>query len=182
LQAEFTTPRLLLRTLRVGDAPALLAYERRNADHLRPWQPAAPADYFTLAYWERLVANSDTGPEPTRMRFAAFMPASPDVVAIVNLNSIERGIQQVAVLGYSLDAEAQGRGLGREAVGSVVEYAFGTLGLHRIEANYQPSNERSGKLLRAIGFVVEGYARDYLYINGAWRDHVLTSRTNSAGS
>jgi ribosomal-protein-alanine N-acetyltransferase len=82
------------------------------------------------------------------------------------------------VLGYSLDGAAQGKGLAREAVGAVVDYAFATLGLHRIEANYQPNNDRSGKLLRSLGFVVEGYARDFLFIDGGWRDHILTSRTN----
>ena len=39
-------------------------------------------------------------------------------------------------------------------------------------ANYVPTNERSGRVLRRLGFVVEGYARDYLFIGGAWRDHV----------
>ena len=38
--------------------------------------------------------------------------------------------------------------------------------LHRIQANYVPRNERSGGLLRRLGFVVEGYARDYLLLNG----------------
>jgi ribosomal-protein-alanine N-acetyltransferase len=55
---------------------------------------------------------------------------------------------------------------------------FGELGFHRIMANYLPHNERSGRLLRRLGFVVEGYARDYLYIHGAWRDHILTALTN----
>ena len=55
-------------------------------------------------------------------------------------------------------------------------WCFRNIGLHRVEANYQPSNERSGRLLRSLGFTVEGYARDYLYIDGAWRDHVLTAK------
>jgi ribosomal-protein-alanine N-acetyltransferase len=65
-----------------------------------------------------------------------------------------------------------------EALQALVRYAFEDLKLHRIMANYMPANERSGRLLRRIGFVVEGYARDYLHLDGAWRDHILTSLTN----
>ena len=45
-------------------------------------------------------------------------------------------------------------------------------------ANYRPENDRSRKLLERLGFVREGLARDYLFIDGAWRDHVLTALTN----
>jgi ribosomal-protein-alanine N-acetyltransferase len=45
-------------------------------------------------------------------------------------------------------------------------------------ANYMPTNKRSGNLLERLGFTVEGYAKDYLLINGSWRDHLLTSGTN----
>ncbi len=62
-----------------------------------------------------------------------------------------------------------------EALKAVIAYAFETLKLRRLSANYMPTNERSGRLLRKAGFVVEGYARDYLQIGGRWTDHVLTS-------
>jgi len=65
-----------------------------------------------------------------------------------------------------------------EAAGAVVTYAFETLRLHRLETSYQPTNERSGRVLRKLGFVVEGYARDYLFLNGAWRDGILAARIN----
>lgn len=45
-------------------------------------------------------------------------------------------------------------------------------------ANYMPHNRRSGNVLKSLGFNIEGYARDYLYINGYWEDHILTSLTN----
>ena len=65
-----------------------------------------------------------------------------------------------------------------EALTAAIDYVFTDLKLHRIMANYIPVNERSARLLRRLGFTVEGYARDYLFIAGEWRDHILTSLTN----
>jgi ribosomal-protein-alanine N-acetyltransferase len=65
-----------------------------------------------------------------------------------------------------------------EAVGAAVGYAFAVLRLHRVMANYMPHNVRSAAVLRRAGFTVEGYARDYLLINGRWEDHVLTGIVN----
>ena len=67
-----------------------------------------------------------------------------------------------------------------EALQRSIEFMFGPMRLHRIMANYIPTNERSGGLLRRLGFQVEGYARDYLFIHDGWRDHILTSLTSPA--
>jgi ribosomal-protein-alanine N-acetyltransferase len=67
-----------------------------------------------------------------------------------------------------------------EALKPALRFMFMDMNLHRIGANYMPRNQRSGNLLRRLGFVVEGYARDYLLINGTWEDHILTSLTNPA--
>jgi ribosomal-protein-alanine N-acetyltransferase len=53
----------------------------------------------------------------------------------------------------------------------VLAQAFGTLGLHRVEANIQPHNARSIALVRRLGFRLEGYSPQYLQIQGAWADH-----------
>ena len=76
-------------------------------------------------------------------------------------------------------AEAeQGKGYMTEGLKSAIDYVFQELNLHRVMANYMPHNQRSGNVLKRLGFVVEGYARDYLLINGKWQDHILTSLTN----
>lgn len=58
------------------------------------------------------------------------------------------------------------------------DFAFGTLRLHRIMANYLPHNTRSGAVLSRLGFKREGYAEAYLFINGKWQDHILTPLVN----
>ena len=100
----------------------------------------------------------------------------------VNFSTIVRGAWHCCNLGYDLDAARQGQGLMTEALEAAIAFVFESWNLHRIQANYVPTNERSGKVLRRLGFTVEGYARDYLLIGGAWRDHVLTARTNPTWS
>ena len=66
----------------------------------------------------------------------------------------------------------------REALLATNNFMFDVMRMHRIMANHRPENERSARLLQRLGFTREGLARDYLYIDGAWRDHVLTSLVN----
>ncbi len=58
-----------------------------------------------------------------------------------------------------------------EAVALTLKFAFDKLRLHRLEANVQPKNLQSIKVLRRSGFTREGYSRRYLKIAGRWRDH-----------
>lgn len=174
------TERLLLVRAAPEHAPAQLAYYERNAAHLAPWEPVWPSDFLTLDYWETATRRALEDARADRAhRFIAF--ARDDrgrMIASINLTNLVRGVFAAAHLGYSVDAAEQGRGVGTEAVGAVVQFAFQTLHLHRVMANYQPANERSARLLRRLGFEREGFARDYLYIAGAWRDHVLTAKSN----
>ncbi len=176
------TERLRIRLADADDAYELIEYDRRNADHLRRWEPARdPASLFDAGARARSLANSAAAAEAGRayLFFARLRDAATGIVAVVRLGEIVRGVLQGCYLGYSVDAAYEGRGIASEAVGAVVQFAFGTLRLHRVMANYQPSNERSAALLRRLGFVPEGYARDYLFLDGAWKDHILTSLVNS---
>ncbi len=65
------------------------------------------------------------------------------------------------------------------AVAAVVDFGFTKLRLHRVEAACIPENIPSIAVLERNGFTREGYARGYLKIDGAWRDHVLFGRLES---
>jgi ribosomal-protein-alanine N-acetyltransferase len=177
-----TTARLNIESIGPEHIDTLLAYHQRNEKHLASWEPARSSDFFTRSYWSQYAAAvQDDAYHGRAHRFVAMLRGSRQIIASVNVTNIVHGVFQAGVLGYSVDGEQQGRGYGSEAVGTIVTWCFRNINLHRVEANYQPNNERSGRLLRALGFTVEGYARDYLYIDGAWRDHVLTAKIRTDG-
>ena len=159
-------------------APRMVDYYRRNRDHLAPWEPRRSHEFLTAPWWERqLEANrlefqKDSG---ARLVLVARDDSLGPVLGVANLSNIVRGTLHACHLGYSLDREHEGRGLMQEALEALLTHAFGQLQLHRVMANYQPENLRSARLLERLGFVREGYARHYLHIDGAWRDHVLTA-------
>ena len=93
------------------------------------------------------------------------------LVGVVNISEIVMGAFRSAYLGYWGYASSGGRGLMTEALREAVRFAFDELGLHRVEANIQPGNVRSVALARRAGFTQEGFSPDYLFIDGAWRDH-----------
>ena len=90
---------------------------------------------------------------------------------VINISQIYRGPFQNAYLGfYAMDGH-QGQGLMREGLTLTLAVAFRQMKLHRLEANIQPSNVRSERLVKALGFRLEGFSPRYLKIAGRWRDH-----------
>lgn len=176
------TPRLHLLTPGDKDAPRLLAYYQKNQAHFAPWEPLRPASFYQIDYWHKCLGEFEAQDQSSiARRFILLNRTAPDgpVVGHCNFTQMTLGIFHACYLGYSLDVDFVGQGLMGEALKVAIAHVFNELQLHRIMANYMPTNERSGRLLRHLGFTVEGYARDYLFIAGAWRDHILTSLTNS---
>ena len=97
---------------------------------------------------------------------------------VSNYTQIARGPFQSCILGYAIDGAFERRGLMQEALAATIAHAFDVMQLHRIQASYIPANVRSGRLLQRLGFRREGVAPKYLFINGEWRDHVITALLN----
>lgn len=177
------TSRLVVSGAETTDASGLAAYHTKNQHHLRPWEPPRRGDEWkSPAYWsERLEEHEVERDRGLAFRFVlrSMDAAKSPILGTANLTQIVRGAFQACYLGFSLDEDSVGQGLMFEALSAVLKFAFETLELHRVMANHLPENLRSARLLRRLGFVVEGYARDYLFIKDAWRDHVLTALTNS---
>ncbi len=109
----------------------------------------------------------------TGYAFLIFRHEDGRLVGGVSMSNIRRGVAQSASLGYWMGAPFARHGYMTEALEAVLDFGFNSLGLHRIEAACLPSNQASRGLLAKVGFREEGYAREYLRINGVWQDHVL---------
>lgn len=178
---ELRSERLLLRLPDASLAEALSDYYLRNAQHFAPYSPRRAPGFHSLEAWRERAAALRQGSLGGHALHLLLFPArgpSDELIGEINFTQIVRGAFQAAYLGYQLDREHVGRGLMSEALAASIAHVFQHMNLHRLMANYIPSNERSGRLLRRLGFSVEGYARDYLFIDGTWKDHVLTSLTN----
>lgn len=176
------TERLRLEIARPGHEAVLARFFAENFEtHLARWSPPAPPGGHGEDWWARQLPRFAREFEDGQSaRWVAFLRegAGDEVAATASVTQIARGPFQAAYLGYQVARRLEGRGLMTEALRAVVGHAFGELRLHRLMANHVPENERSGRVLARLGFVTEGLARDYLYIGGAWRDHVLTALAN----
>ena len=177
-----TTARLTLRIAGPQDARRCAEFNRDNIEFLAPWEPEMTVSSFDVAaiaaVREKAVADAVAGKAFSFAMFPSDPNAETPIVGWLSLSNIIRGVFYACYMGYELDRRMEGHGYMSEAARAAIDFAFKTLRLHRIMANYMPHNQRSAALLRRLGFTIEGVARDYLYIAGGWRDHVLTSLTN----
>ncbi|MBF2067307.1 MAG: ribosomal protein S5-alanine N-acetyltransferase [Calothrix sp. C42_A2020_038] len=172
--------RVIIRMATNEDIPKILNYFTQNKAYLTPYYPQWHDNFFTPAYWElQIEVNCQEFLHDRSLRLFVFPKTDPNkIIGTLNFSNFVRGAAHYCNVGYSLAESEQGKGYMTEAMQHAIKYMFTELNMHRIMANYIPHNQRSSKLLKRLGFNVEGYARDYLMINGKWEDHILTSLIN----
>ena len=177
------TPRLLLRASDPAFAGAAADFYTRNRGHFARWSPPLGEESFTEAGQQAaLTRTAQAVDDGTTIGWWLFARGAPErAIGQLHFTQIARRAFQSAMLGYSIDAAREGQGLMSEALRAGIADAFGPrVWLHRIQANVRPENTRSLVLLDRLGFQREGCAPAYLFIDGAWRDHVMTALLNPA--
>lgn len=168
-----TGPRVLLRPPVSRDAPPWVALRRASEGFLQPWEPTWPPDGATIAAFHRRRSQiNDEWRAQTGFGFLIFNRDDGEMLGGITLSNVRLGVARTGSLGYWVGAHCARNGYMTEAVGCLLDHAFDTLKLHRVEAACLPSNQASRGLLLKCGFREEGLARDYLKINGRWCDHV----------
>jgi ribosomal-protein-alanine N-acetyltransferase len=158
-------PRVHLRPITLDDSEEFVNAALASRDLHHPWLSASEDTESFAAYVGRIDAD------PAKLGFLVCDNSDDTIAGGVNINNIVMGAFRCGALGYAAFAHAAGRGLMSEALDLAVRHAFGPLGLHRLEANVQPGNAPSIALVRRYGFRLEGLSPDFLFIEGAWRDH-----------
>jgi len=175
-----TTARLHMALLPPGAAERVLAYHEANREHLGAVAPERPTGFFNLAWWRVQLARDAEEQRAGQSLRLLLLPrdvplAVAPVIGNAHLTDIRLGPFQACELGFGLDHRYQGQGLMSEALSALCAHALGPMGLHRIQARHLPDNRRSAAVLRRLGFVTEGRARESVLIDGAWRDLILTA-------
>lgn len=172
-----TGEKVLLRAPQMADHAEWSALRAASRDFLTPWEPTWPADDLTRAAFRRRIRRyAEDQRSDLAYPFFIFRKSDNILVGGLTLANIRRGCAQAASLGYWMGAAYAGQGYMTAAVSTILPFAFGTLRLHRVEAACIPGNDASIRLLENTGFQREGFARQYLCINGIWQDHLLFAR------
>jgi ribosomal-protein-alanine N-acetyltransferase len=168
---------VLLRAPQMSDYSAWSSLREASRDFLTPWEPTWPADDLTRASFRRRIKRYC---EDQRSDFAypffIFRKLDGALVGGLTLSNMRRGCAQAASLGYWMGAAHARQGHMTAAVAALLPFAFSSLRLHRVEAACIPANGASIRLLEKTGFRREGFARQYLCIDGIWQDHLLFAR------
>jgi [ribosomal protein S5]-alanine N-acetyltransferase len=183
LSVRLETLRLILRAPDPADVPDVRRLLRRNAEHLRPWSPIPNAgeDPSSLTEISKSILRQRRDWSKGDA-FVFFIASGADrdagsLLGRVAFTGVTRGAFMNAHVGYWIDRDHQGRGYTTEAVGEAVSFAFGPLGLHRVQAAVMPHNAASLRVLAKLGFRKEGEGVRYLQIAGRWEDHHLLAVT-----
>jgi [ribosomal protein S5]-alanine N-acetyltransferase len=172
---------VVLRTPQMTDYNDWAALREGSREFLTPWEPTWPADDLSRGAFRRRIRRyaedlrTDQG-----YAFLSVRGSDDAIVGGLTLANIRRGVAQAGSLGYWMGLPFVRHGYMTAAVRAVIPFAFSTLRLHRLEAACIPSNAGSIRLLENTGFIREGYAREYLCINGIWQDHLLYGRLKDA--
>ena len=178
--SKLESARTILRLAEPDDVTAIINYYTSNMVHLAPFEPIKAENFYTESYWcQEIKARLDAFNADQSLKLFLFEKQhSKVIIGSINFANFVRGVFQSCILGYSVAVAFESKGYMSEALKIAISYVFAELNMHRIMAAYLPHNQRSSLLLKRLGFVVEGYAHDYLMINGQWQDHILTSLIN----
>ena len=170
---RLTGERVFLRSAERGDYEDWASLRGRSRNFLAPWEPSWPVDALSRASFRARVARYAEDWRTDQAYNLFIFTHDETLIGGVGLSNLRRGVSETANLGYWIGEPFAQQGYMTAALPLVLAFAFDRLRLHRVEAACLPNNTPSRSLLVRAGFRQEGYARQYLCIEGRWQDHLL---------
>lgn len=176
--SQLETERTILQRPQMANYQVWADLRRESSEFLKPFEPQWSHDELSKSAFRARLRRQEADIVSGRgLPWFLFDRYNPDVLlGGLTISNIRRGVSDTGTLGYWMGEKYAGNGLMKEALLAVCMNLFEVHKLHRVEAATVLENQRSQGLLMSCGFQQEGIARQYLRINGTWRDHILFAR------
>jgi ribosomal-protein-alanine N-acetyltransferase len=164
-----------LRIIRTKDAKTIERLVLGNREWLRPWEATNPHGPISFDFRSQIRALLRQLESSDGMPFVILYQG--EVVGQLNVANILHGSVSSCVIGYWIAPEVAGLGITPTAVALAMDYMFNAVGLHRVEIDIRPENGASIRVVQKLGLRYEGLKKNYIHINGDWRDHYVFALT-----
>ncbi len=162
---------IFIRPLQLNDSMSLLNLRLRTRTVYAAFEPRQYDDFYTHYEQQQVILRRMQDAENDHAYMFGIFNRNKDLIGQITLSNIVRGVGQFADIGYFIDPEEKNKGYMTAALKLTLQYAFQSLGLHRIQAAILPHNQPSRRVLEKSGFQPEGIARKLVKINDQWQDH-----------
>lgn len=162
---------IFIRPLQLNDSTSLLNLRQRTRTVYAAFEPRQYDDFYTNYEQQQVILRRSQDAENDHAYMFGIFNRNKDLIGQITLSNVVRGVGQFADIGYFIDPEEKDKGYMTAALKLTLQYAFQSLGLHRIQAAILPHNQPSRRVLEKSGFQPEGIARKLVKINDQWQDH-----------
>lgn len=172
MKYEYTENNLTLKVLDERYTDDIFNFYYSNREYFDPYEVDKPTHFYTKEFIKSLVkAESKAFYQLKHARYYLYQNGSDRIIGSVSFSNINKGMSS-CIIGYKIDEQFAGQGLGRKMVAMALKAIVADYGMHRVEAYIHPDNLHSIKLCESLGFISEGTAHAYAMIGGQWLDHL----------
>ncbi len=181
MYTEYTTKRLVLKSLKPEQAPQVLDFYLRDKELFEKYEVDRLPDFYTAKFQKQVLAfEAKMMKQGALYRFYVYRKENQEqIIGTISFHHISHGYFSCCEIGYKFSSAFHHQGYAIETMEKIAGIIFAELGLHRIVAWVQPDNESSIRLLERAGFRREGICREYLKLHGKWTDHAQYSLISS---
>lgn len=162
-----------LKILDSGYAKQVLSFYERNKETFNPYESVKPDNFYTIDYIGLLLnAEMKAFLKGNYLRFYLFAKKDPNyVIASCSFSQIHMGDEKSCNIGYKVDSAYQCKGIATMLIPECIKLLLSEKNIHRINSYIMPDNTPSLRVMEKLGWLDEGIAHEYAFLNNTWQDH-----------